>query len=149
MKKMIIYEPAMCCETGICGVGVEPELLRISAAVSALKKEGISIERYNLSSAPMKFVESEPVSAFLRSEGADGLPVITVDGDIVITGRYPSNEEVISLLGLPESMLSSDVKEENEDKKGSCCSDVAGESCCGDSAKEEKPESGCCCGGCC
>lgn len=37
MKKMKIFEPAMCCPTGICGVGVDPELLRISAALDTLK----------------------------------------------------------------------------------------------------------------
>ena len=30
MKKMTIYEPAMCCSTGLCGVGVDTKLLRIS-----------------------------------------------------------------------------------------------------------------------
>lgn len=30
MKKMFIYEPAMCCSTGLCGVSVDPELLRLS-----------------------------------------------------------------------------------------------------------------------
>ena len=24
MKKMCIYEPALCCETGLCGVNVDP-----------------------------------------------------------------------------------------------------------------------------
>lgn len=30
MKKMEIYEPAMCCDTGICGVGVDPELISVN-----------------------------------------------------------------------------------------------------------------------
>ena len=31
MKKMIIFQPAMCCSTGVCGPGVDPDLLRLSA----------------------------------------------------------------------------------------------------------------------
>ena len=57
MKKLAIYEPAMCCDTGICGVSVDPELLRISAVINNLKKNGIAVERYNLTNAPMAFVE--------------------------------------------------------------------------------------------
>ena len=29
MKTMKIFEPAMCCPTGLCGVSVDPELLRV------------------------------------------------------------------------------------------------------------------------
>lgn len=52
MKKMFIYESAMCCSTGLCGVSFDPELLRISTVISSLEKNGIKIERYNLTSAP-------------------------------------------------------------------------------------------------
>lgn len=54
MKTMFIYEPAMCCETGLCGVGIDPELLRISTAISNLKKQGIKVERYNLNNFPQE-----------------------------------------------------------------------------------------------
>lgn len=36
MKKMIIFEPAMCCSTGVCGPGVDPELLRVSTVINNL-----------------------------------------------------------------------------------------------------------------
>ena len=45
MKKMAIYEPAMCCPTGLCGVGVNPELLRISAALAALVLYALKVIR--------------------------------------------------------------------------------------------------------
>ena len=48
MKKMFIYEPAMCCPTGLCGVSVDPELLRLSTVISSLQKNGIEIKRYSL-----------------------------------------------------------------------------------------------------
>jgi hypothetical protein len=40
MKKMSICEPAMCCGTGLCGVGVAPELLRISTVLNTLNQAG-------------------------------------------------------------------------------------------------------------
>lgn len=51
MKKMQIYEPAMCCSTGLCGVGVDQELLRISTVLNSMEKNGVMVERFNLSSA--------------------------------------------------------------------------------------------------
>ena len=52
MKKMSIYEPALCGETSLCGVNVDPELLRITTVLNNLKNKGIIIERYNLNSTP-------------------------------------------------------------------------------------------------
>lgn len=62
MKKMFIYEPAMCCSTGLCGVSVDPELLRLSTVISSLQKNGVEITRYNLTSAPMAFVNNKEVN---------------------------------------------------------------------------------------
>ena len=105
MKKMKIFEPAMCCPTGLCGVGVDPELLRISTVLDTLKKHGVMVERYNLSSAPGEFITNQAVNAYINAKGPEGLPAIIVDGELVITGRYPTNAEFTKLLDLPEDML--------------------------------------------
>ena len=105
MKKVSIYEPAMCCETGLCGVGVDPELLRVSTVLNTLKKNGIVVHRYNLSNAPQEFVNNKTVNEFINVNGVDELPAVVVDGEIVITGRYPTNEEFSSMLGIPASIL--------------------------------------------
>jgi hypothetical protein len=105
MKRLCIYEPALCCETGLCGVNVDTELLRISAVINALQKAGVEIGRFNLNSAPMEFVKSDVVNRYVNEAGAAGLPVVTLDGEIVISGRYPSNEEILTLLGLSEDFL--------------------------------------------
>nr|WP_250230300.1 arsenite efflux transporter metallochaperone ArsD [Anaeropeptidivorans aminofermentans] len=121
MKKMSIYEPAMCCETGICGVGVDPELIRISTVLNALKKNGVGIDRFNLNSAPMAFVNDKVINAFINEKGVDGLPAVTLDGKIIITGRYPTNDEIIKLLEIPESYLTE--QKETKQNNGCCCSD--------------------------
>lgn len=139
MKKMAIYEPAMCCPTGLCGVGTDPELLRISTILNNMKKKGAVVERFNLNSAPGEFIKSEAVNAYINAKGTDGLPVVTVDGQIVIEGRYPTIEEFTSLLGLSGA--------EDEPEDGCGCGDGCGcedEDCgCADD------DCGCGDGGCC
>jgi hypothetical protein len=105
MKKMIIYEPAMCCSTGLCGVGVDPELLRISTVLSRLEKNGIDVERFNLSNSPQEFITNKTVNNFIREKGIEGLPITVLDGEIVITGRYPKNEEFEKLFDIPRNFL--------------------------------------------
>lgn len=105
MKKMKIFEPAMCCPTGLCGVGVDPELLRISAVLDTLKKQGITVDRFNLNSAPAEFIADQTINAYINEKGAEGLPAVMVEGKIVITGRYPTNGEFAKLLDLPENVL--------------------------------------------
>lgn len=130
MKKMCIYEPALCCETGVCGVNVDPELLRISTVLNKLKEQGVVIERFNLSNAPMEFVKSNIVNQYVNEKGVEGLPVVTIEGEIVIAGRYPANDEILALLDLPAELLL---------PKGAV-------SCCGE---DSEAKSCCCDGGCC
>ena len=124
MKTMSIYEPAMCCETGICGVGIDPELLRISTVLNALKQNGVTVNRYNLNNAPRAFVNNKVINKYINEKGVKGLPAVMLDDEIVITGRYPTNEEFVNLLGVPESYLS---ESKADDNSGSCCSDS---NCC-------------------
>lgn len=128
MKKMSIYEPAMCCSTGLCGVGVDPELLRISTVLNTLKQKGVEVSRCNLTSAPMEFVNNKAVNDFVNANGPDKLPVTLLDGNIIISGRYPTNAEFTKLLELPADLLSGQDAQANT----------------------PKPSGGCCCkGGCC
>lgn len=120
MKNIEIFEPAMCCSTGLCGVSVDPELLRISTVLNTLKERGIEVKRYNLTNAPMQFVTNHVVSEFVKLYGADKLPVTVVDGELAVSGRYPTNEEFTEWLQLPQEVLG---------KQESCC---GGSCCCGD-----------------
>lgn len=119
MKKMSIYEPAMCCETGLCGVGVDTELLRISTVLNTLKKNGIEVKRANLNSAPMEFVNNKTINEFVNKEGVEKLPAVLLDDEIIITGRYPTNKEFIELLDLPEGIIA--MKEKAKEDSGCCC----------------------------
>lgn len=100
MKKMSIYEPAMCCSTGLCGVSVDPELLRISTILDRLKKQDIIINRFNLTNAPMEFTENTAVNDYINEKGIEELPITIVDGEIFKTGKYPTNEEFADIFGI-------------------------------------------------
>ncbi|MBY0213863.1 arsenite efflux transporter metallochaperone ArsD [Priestia aryabhattai] len=94
MKKVEIFDPAMCCSTGVCGPSVDPELTRVASAVFALEKKGFDITRYNLTSEPDKFVDQVEVNKILMNKGPDALPVVLVNGVVEKVGSYPTNEEL-------------------------------------------------------
>lgn len=124
MKKMSIYEPAMCCDTGLCGVAIDPELLRVSTVLSALKKNGVGVDRFNLNNAPMAFVNDKTINAYLNAKGVEGLPAVMLDGVIVIEGRYPTNEEFVQMLDVPVGYLSESKADEETGcgcGSGNCC----------------------------
>jgi hypothetical protein len=93
MKKIDIFDPAMCCVTGVCGPSIDPELLRVATVIHSLQEKGIIIQRHGLSNAPQDFISNKVINDLLQKEGAEILPVTLVDGEIAKTGGYPTNEE--------------------------------------------------------
>ncbi len=115
MKQIQVFDPALCCSTGVCGVDVDQQLVSFSADVDWAKQNGVIIERFNLSQQPLAFAENAIVKAFLERSGAEALPLILVDGEIALAGRYPSRSELAHWAKIIE------VKAEAEPVK-SCCS---------------------------
>ena len=105
MSKVAIYDPAMCCSTGVCGPGVDPELLRVSAILNVLEIAGKKISRFGLSEDPMAFVTNNIVNALIQNEGVDVLPVTIVDGEVRKKKAYPSNVELATWAGVSEEAL--------------------------------------------
>ena len=70
MSKLEIFDPAMCCSTGVCGPSVDPELLRVSTIVNILNKKGFNVVRHNLSQEPQAFVQNQLVSELLKTKGS-------------------------------------------------------------------------------
>lgn len=121
MKKMIIFDPAMCCSTGVCGPSVDKELLRVSTTLNTLKNKGILVERYNLTSNPQIFVDNKVINEILNTKGVEVLPVTMVDGVVVKEGSYPTNEEFCSLLEIPSDSLKLTIKKPNIKKPAKSC----------------------------
>ena len=100
MKTIQIFDPAMCCNTGVCGVDVDPSLVTFAAEVDWAKQQGAQIERFNLSQQPLVFANNAIVKGLLESAGQTALPVTLVDGQLTLAGRYPSREDLVRWAGL-------------------------------------------------
>lgn len=98
MPQIDVFEPAMCCPTGVCGVSVDPALVRFNADLQALARAGVTVARHSLSHDPAAFAAAPEVLRTMQ-DGVDRLPIVTVDGRVVSSGLYPSNDELLALLG--------------------------------------------------
>lgn len=99
MKTLQIYDPAMCCSTGVCGPSVDQKLVRLAADVGFLKSKGITVERFNLAHQPEAFTANPLVLAEMGAE-AENLPLFLVDGKLQAKGKYPDRAEIASWFGL-------------------------------------------------
>ena len=98
--KIEIYDPPMCCSSGLCGPSIDPVLIKMNDTVLALKKQGVEVERYNLAQQPKAFMANKIVTELLHKNGKKILPVIIVNGEVFKTGEYPSYEELCRTLGI-------------------------------------------------
>jgi hypothetical protein len=120
MHKVQVFDPALCCSSGVCGTDVDQALVDFSAAVDAVKRAGGDIERFNLAQQPMEFASNAVVKGFLERSGVEGLPLVLVNGEVALAGHYPSTQE---LARMAEVTLQSGTGSAS----GGCC---GGKSCC-------------------
>lgn len=122
MTKLAVYDPPMCCSTGVCGPAVDPVLPRLAADLDWLKRQGVQVERYNLAQQPQAFASNLTVMAALREHGNDCLPLILVDGRVVSRRTYPERVELARLAGIEALAETSPPRQETA---SSCCSSPA------------------------
>lgn len=103
MSRIQVFEPAMCCSTGVCGPSVDPALVRFAADMEWLKSQGVETERANLSQQPQAFATNELVRERLKQNGLKVLPLVLIDGQTAFEGAYPTREELAARLGLTVS----------------------------------------------
>ncbi len=103
MSKIQVFDPALCCSTGVCGVDVDQNLVTFAADVDWAKQRGAEIQRFNLAQQPLEFANNQVVKEFLQRSGKDALPLILVDGDVALSGRYPSRDELAGWLGIEQA----------------------------------------------
>lgn len=109
MEKIEIFDPPMCCESGVCGADIDPVVLRFAADVEWLRTIGVKVKRFNLAHEPNEFVSRAEIRDLLAAEGNACLPMIMVNGEIASRGIYPDREELAALamlgdrpMGMPE-----------------------------------------------
>lgn len=100
MISVRVFDPAMCCSTGICGPSVEPRLARFAADLDWLRSQGVAVERFNLSQQPSAFADDAAVKSALETKGEAGLPLVKVNGEVKSSGTYPSRDELAAWAGV-------------------------------------------------
>ncbi|GAB6061903.1 arsenite efflux transporter metallochaperone ArsD [Deferrisoma palaeochoriense] len=99
-QTLYVYDPALCCPTGVCGPSADPVLARFAADLNWLEQQGVRVVRKNLAQEPQAFATDPRVAEVLRTEGTAGLPLVFVDDREVTRGRYPDRRELAEALGL-------------------------------------------------
>jgi arsenite methyltransferase len=96
MSELLVFDPAMCCSTGVCGPEVDPALVRFAADLESVSREGVIVQRFNLGAEPQAFMRNALVRETLQREGSACLPLVVAGGEVISRGRYPSREELAS-----------------------------------------------------
>lgn len=100
MKTLKIYDPAMCCPTGVCGTSVDTKLVQLSNFLNSLDKNMFTVKRFGLSTNPQEYVTNSEVSKLLNEEGVESLPLIFLDDELLFKGDYPTVPQLSSKMGL-------------------------------------------------
>jgi AhpD family alkylhydroperoxidase len=97
-----VFDPAMCCDNGVCGPSVDPKLAQFAADLDWLSSTGVTVERYNLAQQPEAFVANEQVKQALQHDETRCLPLILVNGVILSKGTYPNLVQLAQWIGIKE-----------------------------------------------
>ncbi|MGA9776473.1 MAG: arsenite efflux transporter metallochaperone ArsD [Candidatus Dormiibacterota bacterium] len=128
-----VYDPAMCCSTGVCGPKVDPGLARFASDLDWLSGQGVQVTRFNLSQEPGAFVANPVVSELLQLSGELALPTVMVEGEVRSSGRFPGRSELAAWTGLtdPGAAVEPRVPLAMASTASSCCGgDDSQSTCC-------------------
>lgn len=124
MPTITVYDPPMCCSTGICGTDVDQQLVTFAADLDWLKSRGVAVRRINLSQEPAEFTVNDEVNALMQASGGDDLPAILVDDKLVAKACYPSREALAAWTSIEVE------KPAVAEQTSSCCGPATKSSCC-------------------
>lgn len=100
MKKLAIYDPAMCCSTGVCGTDIDPALVQIASFLVSLDKEKFEVSRFNLAQEPQAYASNKEVARLMQEEGVEVLPLMFIDDKLAFSKEYPSIAALQKALGM-------------------------------------------------
>ena len=93
-----LFDPPMCCPTGLCGPALDQALLDVNEMVMSLQRENLRVERYQMTSNPNAFLGNVEVMKLVREKQMEALPIIVVRGKVIKVGAYPTADEVHAAL---------------------------------------------------
>lgn len=89
-----LFDPPMCCPTGLCGPTLDQTLLDLNEMILALQSEGINVQRYQMASNPQAFLNNPEVMRLVQEKQMDALPITAVKGKVIKSGEYPTLTEI-------------------------------------------------------
>lgn len=89
-----IFDPPMCCPTGLCGPTPDQTLLDLNEMILQLQNEGYQVERYQMTSHPQAFLSHPEVMRLVREKQMAALPIVVVRGKIFAQGKYPKLPDI-------------------------------------------------------
>jgi hypothetical protein len=115
-NKIVIYDPPMCCSSGLCGPNPDQTLIDLQTSITELQKTGVEVERYIITQSPEKFKENPEIIKLIQEHDLKILPVTTLSGKVTKTGSYPTKAEFATWLKV-------DFKADPPNKDVNCCAD--------------------------
>ncbi|MEX0970518.1 MAG: arsenite efflux transporter metallochaperone ArsD [Paracoccaceae bacterium] len=146
MTTLTVYDPAMCCSTGICGAEIDQRLVDMAADLDWLKAQGVTVQRFGLSREPVEFAANDTIRQIMQDSEGDDLPVFLVDGTLKAKARYPARAELAEWVGVTGAPGAA------AQPSSACCGPTSEKSnaasdCCGGAAKSapSSEKAGTCC----
>ena len=93
-----LFDPPMCCPTGLCGPTLDQTLLDVNEMILSLQRDNLRVERYQMNSNPNAFLGNAEVMKLVREKQMEALPIIVVRGKVIKVGAYPSADEIHAAL---------------------------------------------------
>jgi len=97
--KIEIFDPPLCCPTGICGPTVDQTLINVNEMIVSLQKDGFQVERYQMTSHPHAFLNNTEVMKLVQEKQMSALPITVIRNKVIKTGGYPTIAEINKALG--------------------------------------------------
>ena len=113
MTTITVYDPAMCCSTGICGTDIDQKLVDLAADLDWLKTQGVQVRRFGLSREPAEFAANDTIRQIMQDSEGDDLPVFMINGALKAKAHYPSRAELAEWTGInaPKLEITEQVRE--------------------------------------
>jgi hypothetical protein len=93
-----IFDPPLCCPTGLCGPTLDQALLDVNEMILMLQAQSVRVERFQMTSHPQAFLNNAEVMKLMREKEIAALPITVVRGKIIKNGVYPALAEVRAAL---------------------------------------------------
>jgi hypothetical protein len=103
MSSVVLFDGQSCCGPSTDQGQAAREVARFVADAEWLTARGVDVRRVTISSDPAVFVSTRVVCDLLMAKGMGALPALVVDGDLLLSGRYPTRDELTGWCGLGDA----------------------------------------------